>query len=101
VIVVKKVIFALLQFVLFFVAYVVGTFLPPFGLLPPHVQVWASGTTFEWDGFLLAIALFVVILLIEAFRKRLRTAAPWTTLAFALAAIIAFAAKLGITTPDR
>ncbi len=98
---IKNVIFTILQFVLFSVAYVAGTILPPFGLLPSHVSTWADGTRFEWDGVFLALALFIVILLIEALRKRLRRAAPWTTLALVLAAIVEFVIKLGVTTPSR
>jgi len=78
------VIFTFLQFVLFSVAYVAGTILPPFGLLPSHVSTWAGGTRFEWDGVFMTLALFLLILVIEALRKRLRTAAPWTMLALAL-----------------
>jgi hypothetical protein len=98
---IKKVFFTLLQFVLFSVAYVAGVILPPFGLLPSHVAPWADGTKFEWDGVFLALALLILILLIEVLRKRLRGAAPWTTLALALAAIVEFAVRLGVTTPSR
>jgi hypothetical protein len=42
------------------------------------------------------LALFVLILLIEALRKRLRSAAPWTMLALVLAAIAEYAMKLGV-----
>ena len=97
---IKNVIFTFLQFVLFSVAYVAGTILPPFGLLPSHVSTWADGTKFEWDGVLMALALLVVILLIEALRKRLRSAAPWTMLALALAAIVELFVRLGVTTPS-
>ncbi len=50
---------------------------------------------FEWDGVLLMLAFFALILLIEALRKRLRSAAPWTTLALALATILGLAMKFG------
>jgi hypothetical protein len=98
---IKNVFFTFLQFVLFSVAYVAGAILPPFGLLPSHVATWADGTKFEWDGVLLALALFILILLIEAVRKRLRSAAPWTALALALAAIVECVVRLGVTTPSR
>jgi hypothetical protein len=42
-----------------------------------------------------------VILLIEAARKRLRTAASWTTLALVLAAVAGLAMKFGFMTFDR
>ena len=92
---IKKVIFTLLQFVLFLVVFAVGTFVLPL-LNISYVTSWANGTRgFEWDGILLMLAIFVLILLIEALRKRLRSAAPWTTLALALAAILGLALKFG------
>jgi hypothetical protein len=93
---IKKVIFALLQFVLFLVAFFAGSVLPVFQLLPPNTMTFANGTrAFEWDGVLLMLAVFVLILLIEALRKRLRSAAPWSTLALVLAAILGLVMKFG------
>lgn len=92
---IKKVIFALLQFVLFLVVFAVGTFVLPLCNIS-YVTSWANGTRgFEWDGILLMLAIFVLILLIEALRKRLLSATPWTTLALALAAILGLAMKFG------
>ena len=94
---IKKVLFTLLQFVLFLLVSVVGIALPIFHLLPSHVTTLAGGTRgLEWDGVILMVALFTLILAIEAFRKRLSAAAPWTTLAFVLAAIVEYAMKLGV-----
>ena len=70
-------------------------------MIPSHVATWADGTKFEWDGVFLTLGLFAVILLIEALRKRLRGAAPWTTLALALAAVVELMVKFGLMTPDR
>jgi hypothetical protein len=98
---IKSVFFTILQFILFSLAYVAGVILPPFGVLPSHASTYANGTRFEWDGVFLALAIFVLILVIEALRKRLRTAAPWTTLALVLAGIVELAVKLGVTTPSR
>jgi len=59
-------------------------------------MTFANGTrAFEWDGVLLMLAVFVLILLIEALRKRLRSAAPWSTLALVLAAILGLVMKFG------
>jgi hypothetical protein len=44
------------------------------------------------------LALYIVIVLIEAVSKRLRTAAPWTTLALILAAVLGFVMKFGFLT---
>ena len=94
---IKNAIFAFLQFVLFLFVSFVGIALPIFHLFPSHITKLANGTRgFEWDGVLLMLALFVVILAIEALRKRLRTAAPWTLLALVLAGIAEYAMKLGV-----
>lgn len=95
---IKNVFFALLQFVLFFLVFGAGSFFPPFHL--EHVLgTTPDGTRiFIWDGVLLMLLLFVVILLIEALRKRVRSAAPWTVLALVLAGIAGYAAKFGLLT---
>jgi len=43
-------------------------------------------------------ALYVLIVLVEAMRKRLRTSAPWTTLAVILAAVLGLMMKFGFLT---
>ena len=93
-----KVLLAVVKFVLFIVVFAAGSFFPVF-----HIQsvlsVTPDGTRmFIWDGVLLMVALLVVILLIEAARKRLRTSGPWTAAAFVLAAIAGYALKLGFLT---
>jgi uncharacterized BrkB/YihY/UPF0761 family membrane protein len=95
--VIKKVFFTLLQFALFLLVSFVGITLPIFHLIPSHITKLADGARgFEWDGVLLMLALFVLILVIEALRRRLLRAAPWTLLALILAAIAEYAMKLGV-----
>lgn len=95
---IKNVFFTILKFILFFVVFAAGSFFPPF-----HIER-VLGTTpdgtriFIWDGVLLMVALFVVILLIEALRKRLSTSAQWTALAFLLAGLAGYMAKFGFLT---
>jgi uncharacterized BrkB/YihY/UPF0761 family membrane protein len=94
---IKKVFLTLLQFVLFLLVSFAGITLPIFHVIPSHITKLADGTRgFEWDGVLLMLALFVLILVIEALRKRLFRAAPWTLLALVLAAIAEYAMKLGV-----
>jgi hypothetical protein len=95
---IKKVFFTILQFILFFVVFGAGSFFPPFHI--EHVlSVTADGTrVFIWDGVLLMTALFAVILLIQAARKRIGTSGPWTALAFVLAGLAGYAEKLGFLT---
>jgi hypothetical protein len=50
---------------------------------------------FVWDGVLLMLAVYVAILLIEAIRKRVLSAAIDSTIALLLATIFGFAAGYG------
>jgi uncharacterized BrkB/YihY/UPF0761 family membrane protein len=94
---IKKVFFTLLQFILFLLVSFAGITLPIFHVIPSHITKLADQTRgFEWDGVFLMLALFVLILLIEALRKRFLRAAPWTVLALVLAAIAEYAMKLGV-----
>jgi hypothetical protein len=94
----KKVIVTVLQLILFLFVFFVGSILPPFHL--ERVLIATPGFTriFIADGLLLMLALYVLILLIEVFRKRLRIAAPWTTVAVVLATIFGLMMKFGFLT---
>jgi hypothetical protein len=87
-----------LKFVLFLIVFAAGSFFPPFHI--EHVlSVTPDGTRiFIWDGVVLMVGLLVILLLIEAVRKRLSSSGPWTAAAFALAAIAGYAAKFGFLT---
>ena len=93
----KKVFFTLLQFVLFLLVSFLGITMQVLHIIPSHLTKLADGTRgFEWDGVYMMLALLVLILLIEALRKRIRSAAPWTILALVLAGIAEYAMKLGV-----
>ena len=97
----KNVFAAVAQFVLFLVVFAAFSFVPPLHL--EHVLgTTAEGTrVFIWDGLLISALLFVVILGVEAARKRLARAGVWTTAAFVLAALVGLAIKLGFKTNPR
>ena len=94
----KKVIFAIVQFVIFLFVFFIGSMLPLFHL--EYVLIATPGSTriFIADGLLLAFSLFVIIVLVEVMRKRLRTATPWTTVAFVLAVVFGLMMKFGFLT---
>jgi hypothetical protein len=94
----KKAAFFFLQFVIFLIVFGVGSFLPPFHF--DHVIVATPGSVriFVADGLLLMLALYVVIVVVEILRKRLRTAAPWTTAAVILATALGLWMQLGFIT---
>lgn len=96
----KKAILFLLQFVLFLFAIALGSFARPFHLQTTFGRTGLVSHTFVWDGLLLALALFALLLLAEFLAKRLRSLGPWTTGAFVLAAIAGLALKLGFITRD-
>ena len=94
----KIVILTILKFVVFLIVFGAGSLFPPFHF--EHVLIATPGFTriFVADGLLLMFALYVLIILVEAMRKRLRTAAPWTTLAVILAAVLGLMMKFGFKT---
>jgi hypothetical protein len=90
---IKKVTFAFLQFVLFVLVALAGIVLATFQTLPSHITKLAGGTRgFQWDGIVLMMIVFGVVLLIELVRKRISKSGLWTVLAFVLA--LALAIKL-------
>ena len=94
----KNIVFTILQLILFLVVFFVGSIFPPFHF--EHVLIATPGTTriFIADGLLLILALYILIVILEVARKRLRTAAPWTTLAFLLAVVFGLMMKFGFKT---
>jgi hypothetical protein len=97
----KKALATILQFFLFLIVFFIGSL---FSLPRPFhyeriLSTTSAGTRiFMGDGLHLMLALFIVIVLIEALTKRLRTAAPWTTLALVLATALGFMMKFGFLT---
>lgn len=94
----KRFLLTLFKFAAFLVTFAAGSFFPPMKL-KQTLSVTPDGThVFQWDGVLLIAALLVLLLLIDAARKRIRTAGPWTVAAFVLALLLGLAAKLGFMT---
>ena len=97
----KTTLLTALQFFLFLVVFGAGSFFPPFHF--EHILFAAPGTTrvFIADGLLLMFALFLIILLIEALRKRILISGRWTTVAFILATAIGLWMEFGFKTLTR
>lgn len=97
----KKTLLFLAQSLLLFIVLFVGTLLDPL-----HLQWFVShpGLTstrfFVPDGFILMTILLLVIVVLEAATKRLRTAGTITGSAYALALIVGLALKVGWATHD-
>jgi hypothetical protein len=94
----KNAVFTVLQLILFLFVFFVGSLFPPFHF--EHILIATPGLTriFIADGLLLMVLLYIVIVLAEAMRKRLRGAAPWTTLALVLATVLGLMMKFGFLT---
>ena len=94
----KRVSLAILQFVLFLLVFFFGSILPPFHI--EHIILATPGSTriFVADGLLLALVFYVIIVIVQILRKRLRTATPWTTLALILAVVFGLMMKFGFLT---
>ena len=91
-----KAVLVVLQTLLFLLIFAAGSFLLPFFPALPVWQVQAGPHRFfVLDGIVFAIAVYLLIVLIEAARKRLRGAAGLTTLALLLALILGFAMNFG------
>jgi hypothetical protein len=94
----KTAVLTILKFFLFLIVFGLGSLFPPFHF--EHVLIATPGVTriFVADGLLLMLALYVLVILVEVMRKRLRTAAPWTTLAVILATVLGLMMKFGFLT---
>jgi uncharacterized membrane protein YpjA len=94
----RNVVFTILQLILFLIVFFIGSILSPFHL--EHVILATPGVTriFIADGLVLTIILYILIVLIEVLRKRLRASVPWTTLAFVLALAFGLMMKFGFLT---
>ena len=91
----KRVLSIVLQFILYILVFGVGSLLPAFHILPTWSLSTGPGRIFVYDGLLLMLALYVLILLIAAARKRLPLAWPNSTIALVLALILGLLMKFG------
>jgi hypothetical protein len=97
----KKAVLIFLQFILFLLVFLAGSFLHPFGAQWSVTHPTPTSTRyFVPDGLLIMVALYIVILIIEALARRLRTAGILTTIALLLALAVGFLAKFGSVTHD-
>ena len=93
----KKAILVVLQTLLFLILFIAGSFLPA---LPSFRSLYFQVQTgphrvFVLDGLVLALLAYLIILLIEVARKRVRGPGGLTTLALVLALVLGLAMKLG------
>jgi hypothetical protein len=91
----KRALSIVLQFVLYFVIFGVGSLLPAFGTLPTWSISTGPGRVFVYDGLLLAVVVYILILLIAAARKRIAIAIPNATIALVLAIVLGLLMKFG------
>ena len=92
----KRVISIVLQTILLLTVFGIGSFLPAFNILPMWKMGAGATHDFVLDGLVFMILLYLIILGIEAIRKRLNSSGVLTTIAFVLALILGFAMKFGM-----
>ena len=90
-----KAILVVLQTLLFLLIFGVGSFLPVFSSVPTWQVQTGPSRFFVMDGLVLTAAVYLCILLVESFRKRLRGPGGLTTLAFFLAVALGLAMRFG------
>lgn len=84
-----------LQTLLFLLLFGVGSLLPAFTSFPNWSISTAPHRAFVLDGVILAVLAYILILGIEAARRKLRGPGGLTTLALVLALVLGFAMKFG------
>ncbi len=95
----RNVIATLLQFILFLLAFFVGSFVyHPFHVESTLRMRELHTRSFIWDGVLLMLIAYVLVLAIEAARKRLKSQAIPSTIALLLAALAGYALRFGFIT---
>lgn len=91
-----KYVLAFLQFALFLLLFFVGSvILPPFGILPEKVIAMGDHRVFVYDGLVLALLVYLLLLGVEAARKMVRTSGVRTTVAFVVAVVLGLLMKFG------
>ena len=91
-----------LQFVLFLVTFLVGSMvLHPFHLQTALASDAAHIRLFQWDGVLLMVLLYVLVIVLEALLKRFRRAALGSTIAVVLAGALGLMMRFGFVSMDR
>ncbi len=104
----KRIVFTLLEFIVFCVLLFVGGYwdfvhlliqvrAPALNLIPV-VRIHNITATQDWvaNGFLFALAFLLLLLVAQAWRKTIGNSGPLTFLAFLVAVVLSFALKLGL-----
>ena len=91
----KKAVLVVLQTLLFLILFGAGSFLPIFTSMPTWQVQTDPHRYFVLNGVLIAAVVYLLILLVEIARKRLRGPGGLTTLAFFLALALGLAMKFG------
>lgn len=96
----KNIFFLCLQFAVFLIIFAAGSLFPPFHM--EHVLTTTPTIThiFVADGLILMVALYLLIVIVEALMKRVRVAVPWTTAALIFAAVVGLILKFGFITRE-
>ena len=90
-----RAVLVVLQTLLFLLLFGIGSFLPVFTPMPLWQVQTAPHRFFVLNGLLLMVAVYLLVLVVEAARKRLRGPGGMTTLALVLALALGLAMRFG------
>ncbi|MDE1155365.1 MAG: hypothetical protein PW735_06490 [Acidobacteriaceae bacterium] len=94
----KKVMIVVLQMILLFAGYIAGAILAALNKLPMWTMVYSNGQSlFVWDGVVLLLVVFVLLLLVHALRRTLRSSGALPVLALVLSLLLLAAMKFPLS----
>jgi hypothetical protein len=91
----KRALFVVLELVVFLVVFLGGTLMAGFNGLPKWSVAAGADHIFVLDGLVFMLALYVLLLLIAAVRRRIATGWQAPTLALVLALVLGLLSKFG------
>jgi hypothetical protein len=95
----KRVLIGVAEFFFFLLLDVIGgVFYHPFNVETKLAPTLLATRSFVWDGMLLMLAVWLLLLLMSVIRRRLASSALHSTIALALAALVGFFLKVGFIT---
>ena len=98
----RRAISVTLQFLLFLLTFALGSFLlHPFHLETISMRDPTRVHIFVWDGLILMLILYLLVLGLEVALKKIHSAARWSTLAVALATGAGLLMRFGFITTQR
>jgi len=91
----KRAVFVVLQMILLLAVFLVGSLLPGAKVMPMLSVAMGPGRMFVYDGVLLMLGVYVVMLVIAAARRRIATSGVNASIALVFALVLGLVMKFG------